>query len=297
MKSIKNSVEQENSKLAHIYDGVAMLRFLMWIDSIDKSKVNEYQVAQKINEFRLNNRAFDLSFESIAAYNENSAIIHYSPVKDNCAMLDNKGILLLDTGGQYYEGTTDITRTIALGPVSDEIKKYFTLVLKSMFNLSEIKFIKGISGNQLDIIARQDLWAEGIDYRHGTGHGVGHVLSVHEGPPNIRYGKTEAGTEQVEFKPGMIVSDEPGVYFEKQFGIRCENMILCKKELENEYGEFLAFETLTLCPFDLDLIDKKYLDQKTIDALNNYHQKVYETLLPYLDEKEAKFLKKATRKI
>lgn len=297
MKSIKNNVEQENSKLAHIYDGIAMLRFLMWLDSIDKSKVNEYQVGQKINEFRLNNKAFDLSFESIAAYNANSAIIHYSPEKDNCAMLDNNGILLLDTGGQYYEGTTDITRTIALGPVSEEVKKYFTIVLKSMFNLSEIKFIRGISGNQLDIIARQDLWAQGLDYRHGTGHGVGHALSVHEGPPNIRYMSTGVNTEKVELKPGMIFSDEPGIYFEGKFGIRCENLVLCKTDRKNEFGEFLKLETLTLVPFDKRLIDKKYLDEKTINVLNSYHQRVYETLLPYLNSKEAEYLRKLTEAI
>ena len=153
-------------------------------------------------------------------------------------MLDNKGILLFDTGGQYDLGTTDITRTIALGDVDAEIKKYFTLVLKSMFNLSELKFLKGLSGNQIDIIARKDLWEIGVDYLHGTGHGVGYNLSVHEGPPNIRYMATEAGNEKVSLKPGMIFSIEPGVYFENRFGIRCENLVLCVKDEENEYGQF-----------------------------------------------------------
>lgn len=297
MKSIKNNVEQENSKKAHIYDGVAMLRFLMWIDSIDKSTVDEYEVAKKIDEFRLSYKAFDLSFGSIVAYNDNAAIIHYSPVKGKAKKLDNKGILLLDTGGQYYEGTTDITRTIALGPVSDEVKKHFTIVLKSMFNLSETKFIRGITGKQIDAIARKDLWAEGFDYRHGTGHGVGHVSSVHEGPPNIRYMDTEIGNESIELKPGMIFSDEPGLYIEGKYGIRCENLLLCKPNGKNEYGEFLKFETLTLVPFDLRLIDKKYLDDKTIEVINNYHQRVYETLHPYLNENEAKYLRKITRAI
>lgn len=295
MKSIKNNVEQENIKLAHIYDGVSMLRFLMWIDSQDKSKLTEYEVAQKIDRFRTTYKANDLSFGSIVAYNANSAIIHYAPTKQDSARLDNKGILLLDTGGQYNEGTTDITRTIALGPVSDEVKKYFTIVLKSMFNLSSLKFIRGLSGNQIDAICRQELWAHGLDYRHGTGHGVGCGLSVHEGPPNIRYMNTEIGNESVEIKPGMVFSDEPGVYFEGKFGIRCENLVLCKTDYENEYGEFLKLETLTLVPFDNRLIDLQYLDEKTIKILNDYHQRVYDTLLPYLNEAEEAYLRKITQ--
>ena len=297
MKAIKNEREQENMRQAHIRDGVAVVKFLKWLSEIDKKTITEWHVAKKIDDLRFEKGAIDTSFSSIVAYNENAAIMHYFPEKSKAMELDNKGILLFDTGGQYNQGTTDITRTVSLGPVKPEIKKWFTLVLKSMFNLSELKFLKGMSGNQIDIVARKDLWAEGVDYRCGTGHGVGYNLSVHEGPPNIRYMHSEAKTEEVEFKPGMICSDEPGVYFEKQFGIRCENMILCKKEFENEYGEFLGFETLTLVPFDLELIDKNYLDQKTIDVINEYHKKVYETLLPYLNEEEAKFLKRITRKI
>lgn len=297
MKAIKNETEQKNMRLAHVYDGVALTRFLMWIKSIDKSTITEWDAARMVDKCRTDYKALDTSFSSIVAYNENAAIMHYYPDPKKSIKLDNKGILLFDTGGQYYEGTTDVTRTIALGPVKPEVKKWFTLVLKSMFNLSELKFLKGLSGNQIDIVARKDLWAEGVDYRCGTGHGVGYMLSVHENPPNIRYGKTEAGSEQSELKAGMIFSDEPGVYFEKKFGIRCENMLLCQYDEENEYGQFLSFDTLTLCPFDLDLIDKKYLDEKTITALNNYHSRVYETLLPYLNDEEAKFLKRITRKI
>lgn len=297
MKSIKNNVEQANTRLAHIYDGVAMVRFLKWIDEVDKSAYDEYQIAQKINEFRLSYKASDLSFSSIVAYNENSAIIHYSPEKNNCKKLDNKGILLLDTGGQYTLGTTDITRTIALGEVSSEVKKYFTLVLKSMLNLSQARFIKGVSGKQLDVIARQDLWAVGADYRHGTGHGVGYFSSVHESPPNIRYMSTDAKTEEEVIKPGMIFSDEPGVYFEGKFGIRCENLLLCKTFAKNDFGEFLKFETLTLVPFDTRLIDMNYLDDKSRVALNSYHQRVYETLSPYLDAQENEYLRKITKAI
>ena len=297
MKSIKNPVEQRNMRLAHIYDAVAVLRFLMWIDSVDKTTISEKDAADKIDSLRLEFKAKDLSFDSIVAYNENAAQMHYMATRDNCKMLDNKGILLFDTGGQYNEGTTDITRTIALGEVTDEVKKYFTLVLKSMFNLSEVKFLKGMNGNQLDILARKDLWELGIDYRCGTGHGVGYNLAVHEAPPNIRYGHNGNKTELVEFKPGMITSDEPGVYFEGKFGIRCENMLLCRNDIKNEYGQFLSFETLTLVPFDLNLIDKRYLDQKTIDVINSYHKRVHDTLLPYLTDEEADFLEKLTREI
>lgn len=295
MKAIKNPVEQRNMRLAHIYDGVAVVRFLLWLEQIDKSTISEYDAARKIDACRLEYKAEDLSFGSIVAYNENAAQMHYFPTKENCAMLDNKGILLFDTGGQYKEGTTDITRTVALGPVDEEVKKYFTLVLKSMFNLSSVKFLTGMNGNQLDILARKDLWKLGIDYRCGTGHGVGYNLAVHESPPNIRHGHTEAGSELIPFKPGMICSDEPGVYFEGKFGIRCENMILCRKDELNEYGQFLSFETLTKVPFDRRLIDKSYLDEETIALIDAYHKDVYESLLPYLNKEESEFLKEATR--
>ena len=297
MKSIKNAVEQENIRLAHISDGIAMLRFLMWIDNQDKSTLTEYDVAEKINSFRFENGAVDLSFNSIVAYNENSAVIHYSPSKNNSARLNNNGVLLVDTGGQYYEGTTDITRTIALGPVDDEVKKYFSVVLKSMFNLSEFKFVEGLNGSQVDVIARKELWSQGLDYRHGTGHGVGNMLSVHEGPPNIRYMHTSQENELVTLCPGMVFSDEPGIYFEGKFGIRCENLLLCQNDYENEYGKFLKFETLTLVPFDLNLIDIDYLDEETIIALNNYHKNVYDTLSPYLSDEENDYLRKLTREI
>lgn len=297
MKAIKNPVEQENSRLAHIYDGVAMLRFMMWLKKADKTLLDECDVVEKLNAFRLGYRAFDLSFKPIVAYNANAAMMHYSPKKDKCAKLNNEGILLVDSGGQYFEGTTDITRTFALGPVSDEVRKYFTIVLKSMFELSEVVFKKGMSGYQLDILARKELWSLGIDYLCGTGHGVGHVLAVHEMPPNIRYQKTVSASEQQPLVPGNITSDEPGVYFENKYGIRCENMLLVKKAFENEYGEFFKFETLTMCPFDLDLIDMNYLDEKNRIILNTYHAQVRETLSPYLNEEEKDFLNYATREI
>lgn len=297
LKAIKNPVEIKNTKLAHVYDGVAMVKFLKWLDEADKTKLNEYDVSCKLNEIRLGYKAFDLSFSSIVAYQKNAAMMHYGPTKKDNTKLKNEGIILVDSGGQYYEGTTDITRTIALGKVSKELKKHFTLVLKSMFNLSNQQFMSGLSGNQVDILARSAIWNEGIDYRCGTGHGVGHVLSVHEGPPNIRYMHSEAKTEEVPFKPGHIVSDEPGIYLENKYGIRCENLLLVENGELNEYGQFLKFDTLTMVPFDLRLIDKKYLDNITIKTLNEYHARVYKTLSKYLSKEEKAYLKKITRKI
>ncbi len=297
MKSMKNETEVKNSIQAHIYDGVAMVRFLKWLDEIDKSTINEYDAAIKLNEFRLNYKAFDLSFNPIVAYEENAAMMHYGPTSENNTALDNKGVLLVDSGGQYKEGTTDITRTICLGPVTDEFKKHFTYVLKSMLNLSSVKFMKGLSGNQLDILARKDIWELGIDYRCGTGHGVGHVLSVHEAPPNIRYMHSASKSEEIPLQVGNIVSDEPGIYLEDKYGIRCENLLLVENDESNEYGQFLHFRTLTVVPFDLRLIDKKYLNDRQVELLNNYHLKVYETLSPYLNEEERVYLEKITRAI
>lgn len=297
MKAVKNDVEISNSKLAHIYDGVSMVRFIKWLKESDKTKLSEKQVSDYLDNLRLNNKAFDLSFRSIVAYNENAALMHYAPSEEKPVMLDNKGLILVDSGGQYLEGTTDITRTISLGENSNEVKKHFSLVLKSMFNFSSAKFLEGMSGQNLDVLARINIWKEKIDYRCGTGHGVGQTLSVHEGPPNVRYKDTESKSEKEPLKPGMIFSDEPGIYIENAYGIRCENMLLVKKDELNEYGQFLSFETLTLCPFDLDLIDKKYLGEEGVNELNKYHEYVYNTLCPYLNEEEKGFLKNATKAI
>ena len=238
MKAIKNEVEIKNAKLAHIYDGVSMVRFIKWLKESDKNNLTEKMASDYLDNLRLTNKAFDLSFNSIVAYNANAALMHYSPSEEKPVPLVNSGILLVDSGGQYLEGTTDITRTISLGENSDELKKHFALVLKSMFNFSNAKFLKGMSGRNLDVLARINIWKEGIDYRCGTGHGVGHVLSVHEGPPNVRYTKTEAGNENEPIVPGMIFSDEPGIYLEGEYGIRCENLVLCVEDEKNEYGQF-----------------------------------------------------------
>ena len=294
-KTIKNEVEINNARYAHELDGASMIRFIKWIKENDLSNYNEYDIAMKLKDIRLSNKAIDESFKSIVGYNDNAAIMHYMPTKDNAKMLENKGILLVDSGGQYLEGTTDITRVISLGEVKDEIKRSFTIVLKSMFNLSETIFLQGTTGRQLDIIARKDIWENNLDYRHGTGHGVGQYLSVHDSPPRIN--NSSSNLEDVIIKEGQIVSDEPGLYFNNDYGIRCENLILCQKHISNEYGQFLKFETLTLVPFDLDLIDKNYLDLKTIDIINKYHQEVRRRISPYLNDEEVKFLNEITREI
>ena len=294
-KTIKNQTEIENTRIAHELDGVTMLRFIKWLKENDLKGLSEYDVSIKLRELRLANKAVDESFNSIVGYNGNASIMHYSPNKDNSRILDNNGILLVDSGGQYLEGTTDITRVIALGEVKEEIKESFALVLSSMFNLSEMIFLEGTTGRQLDIIARKDIWNKGLDYRHGTGHGVGQYLSVHDSPPRIN--NSSSSLEDNALKVGQIVSDEPGLYFDDDYGIRCENLILCQKHTKNEYGQFLKFETLTLVPFDLDLIDKKYYDQKTIDIINKYHQEVRNRISPYLNDDELKFLNEITREI
>lgn len=297
MKAIKNEAEIKGMEKAHIYDAVSMIRLFMWLDKQKLNEINEYDVSNKLKDIRLNNHAFDLSFNTICAYQENGAMMHYGPSVENAKYLDNKGLLLIDSGGHYPFGTTDITRTISLGKPSAKEKKYFTIVLKSMFNLANLVFMKGLSGSQIDVEARKYLWKEGIDYRCGTGHGVGHILSVHEAPPNIRYGKLASGAESVSLKPGMIVSDEPGVYFENEFGIRSENLLCVVKKMETEYGQFYGFKHLTYVPFDLKLIDKKYLNDDEIDTINKYHQDCVKILTPYLNKEELSYLKKITRGI
>ena len=297
MKSIKNETEIENTRKAHIYDGVTMVRFIRWLKENDLTSYTEYDVMKKLEGMRKGNRAYDASFGAIVGYNENAAVVHYAPQKETAKKLENQGILLVDSGGQYYEGTTDITRTVCIGEVDPEVRKWFTLVLRSMFHLSEAVFLYGSSGRSLDVLARKDLWKEGVNYMHGTGHGVGQFLSVHESPPSVRSGSMARGMEDEPLRPGNILSDEPGIYFAGKYGIRCENLVLCKQLFENEYGRFLGFETLTLAPFDLDLVDRDYLSDEDVRVLNDYHERVYNTLSPYLDEEEKAFLRHETRRI
>lgn len=306
MKAKKNIVEVNNLKSVHIDDGLAVTRFIFWLkDKIknyseddESNQVTEVTAAAYLDNLRSQIHDYiELSFPTISAYNANAAMMHYSATCDNCAILKPEGALLVDSGGQYYRGTTDITRTIALGKTSAEFKKHFTLTLKGMLNLTNAKFLKGCTGFNLDILARQPLWEEGIDYRCGTGHGIGYLLNVHESPNGFRWKHNPGHNDLCVIEEGMVTSNEPGVYIDGKYGIRIENEIVCVKDYENEYGIFLKFDTLTYVPIDLELIDKSYLSDIDIQRLNDYHKAVYENLSPFMNDDERKKLKEATRSI
>lgn len=299
MKAIKNDTELANLRAAHIKDGVAVTKFMYWLkNNVGKIAMDEISVDKKLHHLRASQEHFlDESFATIAAYNANAAMMHYSATEENKAVLKPEGMLLVDSGGQYLEGTTDITRTFALGPVDAQWKRDFTLTLKGMIQLSQARFLAGCTGINLDILARQPLWDIHIDYKCGTGHGVGYLLNVHEGPHGIRWKQALNRKEDTVLQAGMVVTDEPGVYIEGSHGIRCENELIVKKDIENEYGQFMEFETITFVPFDLDLIDKTYLDVSSIQWLNAYHQQVYQKIAPYLNEEEKAWLKNYTRAI
>ena len=299
MKAIKNEIELENLKEAHIKDGVAVTKFMYWLkNNVGKVAMDEISLDKYLFECRRSQKNFiEESFGAIVAYNANAAMMHYSASEEEKAEVKAEGMLLVDSGGQYLEGTTDITRTFGLGEVPAQWKKDFTLTLKGMIQLSKIKFLEGCTGINLDILARQPLWECNVDYQCGTGHGVGYLLNVHEGPHGIRWRKALNRKEDTELKPGMVVTDEPGVYVEGSHGIRIENMLFVTKDLKNEYGQFLRFETLTFAPIDLDLIDVKYLDDETRNWLNAYHQEVYDKLSYAMNEEEKSWLKQYTRSI
>ena len=297
-KAIKNPVEVANEKTAHIRDGVAMTRFIYWLKThVGKEEITELDAADRLYEFRKEQPGFlDNSFDPIIAYGTHGAIVHYSATKETSVPLKPRGMVLMDTGGHYLEGTTDITRTVVLGPVTDKEKKYFTAVLRGHLNLSAAKFRYGCTGLNLDAIAREPLWEMGEDYNHGTGHGVGYLLNVHEGPQSFRW-KNLADRPAPVLEEGMITSDEPGYYAENEFGIRHENLIFCKKGPKTAYGQFMEFEPLTMVPFDLDGIDPSQMDSRERRLLNQYHQLVYKNISPYLSDEEKKWLKTATREI
>jgi len=297
LKATKNNIEVQNLKAAHVKDGVAVTKFLYWLKENIKTNQNitEISAADYLEKCRRQQEGFiELSFHTISAYNSNAAMMHYSATAESNTVLKPEGMLLVDSGGQYYEGTTDITRTIALGPVTPQMKKDFTLTLKGMLNLASAKFLYGCSGMNLDILARGPLWNEGIDYRCGTGHGVGYLLNVHEAPNGFRWKRVPERNDFCVLEEGMVTSNEPGVYIEGSYGIRIENEIVCKKSLNNEYGQFMEFEMLTVAPIDLDLVDLAYFSKIDIERLNQYHQFVFHTLSPYLDDKEMLWLKKYT---
>ncbi len=292
MKCVKNSVELKNFDKAMEKDGAAMVKILKWVEENADKGITECDVSDQLLKFRAENEGFlEESFETISGYGPNGAIVHYKPNPENCAKLEPKSFLLLDSGGQYLDGTTDITRTIPLGPLTDEEKENYTLVLKSHINLAMAKFKSGTTGYALDTIARAPIWEHGKDYAHGTGHGVGFVLGVHEGPQSISGRYVDA-----PMQAGMITSDEPGIYIAGKHGIRIESLIATEKFMSTEFGDFFQFRTITLCPIDTRPIVPGILTQKEIDWLNEYHREVRERLSPYLKDDLLEFLNKKTEK-
>jgi Xaa-Pro aminopeptidase len=297
MKAIKNRKEIEGLRACHIRDGVAMAKFLYWLDkSIDKEVVTEISAAEKLEGFRSEQEHYQgPSFHTISAFWEHGAIVHYTATSETDIKLNKPGIYLIDSGGHYLDGTTDITRTIALGEPTAEQKDRFTRVLKGHIQLASTRFPKGTAGNQLDTLARKSLWDVGLNYGHGTGHGIGSYLNVHEGPQAISYYRGIG----VALEENMVVSNEPGYYKAGEYGMRIENLILIIKDQEfsDKATEFLTFETVTLCPVDLNLIHKSLLDDTEIKWLNEYHEKVRNTLSPHLGQEEQEWLNEATAAI
>lgn len=294
MKAVKNEAEIEGYRSAMLKDGVAMVKFLKWLKpAVEAGGQTEISIDEKLTSLRAEQKQFrDISFDTIAGYAQHGAIVHYEATPETNVVLKPEGLILIDSGAQYQDGTTDITRTIALGPVSEEMKHIYTLVLKAHIQLELVKFPDGASGTQLDAVGRKCMWREGYNFLHGTGHGVGSYLCVHEGPHQIR----------MEWMPtplraGMTLTDEPGLYLAGKFGVRIENTVLISDYMSTEFGKFLQIEPLTLCPIDTTPIDVDMLLPEEIDWLNAYHHSVYEKLSPFLDEEEKKWLENATKPI
>jgi len=289
LKSVKNSVEIAGMRSAHRRDGVAMVNFLYWLyKNTGKVDMTELSIAERLGAFRAEQKYFmDESFSPIVAFGLHGAIVHYSATAETDFRIGPDGILLIDTGGQYLDGTTDITRTVPIGKIHAQQRTDFTLVLKGMISIAKALFPSGTKGHSLDILARINLWDRGLNYGHGTGHGVGHYLCVHEGPVGIR---PEFNRENIQ--NGQIITDEPGLYREGKYGIRIENVLLCKNKSLSVYGQFLSFETLTLCPIDRRLINRELLNNEEIKWLNSYHKRVYETLKSHLKSDVLKWLTK-----
>ena len=296
LKAVKNKREIERIKEITILDSVCVTKFMYWLKHLDDvSIVSELDCAEKMDKLRSEVEGFiELSFPTIAGYGPNAAMMHYEATKDNFSYLKPEGLFLIDSGGQYMKGTTDVTRTYSLGPVSDEIRMHFSKVTAGMLALADAKFIYGCTGRNLDIIARLPLWELGIDYKCGTGHGVGYLLNVHEGPHGIRW-KYSKEVEEAVLEDGMIMSDEPGVYVKDSHGIRIENVILCTEDKKTEDGRFMKFEHLTWTPIDRDVIDKKYLSPRDIERIDDYHRKVFEITSEYFEGDELIWLKEVTK--
>lgn len=298
-KAIKNETEIECLRNSHLKDGIAVTKFMCWLkQNVGHMDISEISADEYLTSLRAKQDGFiEPSFTTIAGYREHAAMMHYSANEQSNYHLEPSDMLLVDSGGQYMDGTTDITRTFALGSVSEDMRKDFTLTLKGMISLSKQKFLYGCGGINLDIMARQALWNQNIDYKCGTGHGVGFLLNVHEGPQGFRWQQTYGKTELLKLEEGMVITNEPGVYKEGEYGIRIENELVVRKGIKNEYGQFMEFETITYAPIDLDLIVPELLNAEEREFLNAYHHMVCEKLLPYMDENEAKFLKQYTREI
>ena len=298
-KSIKNEIELKNIRNSHIKDGVAFTKFMYWLkNNIGKIEITEISATQKLEAFRREQDKFiEPSFSTIAAYKDHAAMMHYSATEESNYKLEPRDLFLVDSGGQYFDGTTDITRTIALGPIPENVRKDFTNVVRGMIRLSKAKFLYGCRGYNLDILARGPLWEEGIDYKCGTGHGIGFVLNVHEGPNGFRWKVREDIDDTCILEEGMVTTNEPGVYVENSHGIRIENEIVVRKAEKNEYGQFMDFEVITFAPIDLDAIDESLILKDEKVYLNNYHKQVYDKISPYLNEEEKQWLKTYTREI
>ena len=299
MKAAKNETELKATRNAHLKDGVLMCKFIYWLKrNIGKVPMTEISASDYLAELAAKQPGFlDLSFGTICGYGPHGAIIHYGATPETDVPLKPEGLLLVDSGRHYIDGTTDITRTIALGPVTAEMKADFTRVARANLNLMYARFLYGCSGMNLDILARGPFWEAGLDFKHGTGHGIGHLLNVHEGPNGFRWRRSPDRSEHAVLEEGMITSDEPGIYLEGKYGIRLENEVLCRKGEKNEYGQFMYFENLTYVPFDLDCIEPEQMDRSEIRRLNDFHAQVYEKVSPYLEPEEAAWLKEATRPI
>lgn len=292
MKACKNEVEIEQTKHAHLKDAIAMTQFMYWLKTnVGKIPMSEMSAAQKLHDLRASQADFiEDSFATIAAYKEHGAIVHYQSSPETDVPLQPEGLFMVDSGGHYYQGTTDITRTFVLGEITEYERKCFTWALQCHIRLEQATWLYGCTGEQLDMIARQPLWKHSLDFKHGTGHGVGHVLSVHEGPNVIRWQQA-----YTPFEAGMITSDEPGIYIEGQFGIRHENEVLAVNLDKNAYGQFMGFEPLTWVPFDVDGLDVDEMQPAEVAWLNAYHAKVYEKVSPYLNEQQRHWLAHACR--
>ena len=310
---MKNETEIANEKKAHIKDGVAVTRYMYFLKHafgqdgriteharklLGTDRLTEISGAEYLERLRREQDGFlENSFTTISAYGANAALPHYAPSAAQDTELLPEGMYLVDSGGQYFEGTTDITRTIVMGPISEAERRHFTRVCQAMLRLGDARFLKGSIGVSIDYAAREVFWREGLNFNHGTGHGVGYLLNVHERPNSIRYRVLEDPMQNGVLEPGNIQSDEPGIYIEGKYGIRTENLTLTKEAGQNSYGTFLCFEFLTMCPIDLDGIDVSIMEEHDIELLNQYHKTVYEKLSPYFADEELQWLKDVTREV